>query len=186
MPGTLLTVCPFCGEIQDVPWMSWMRSGPGSSPPPPSLVPEFVGVGADELKSVELSSVSAPLAARWVDVVLAVAGAGEPSRITAVPQPTRSTIELSAAQSPAVLQVSAVAEWTSAPVPAVPLMAMLPVLSGVGSAPAEVFDPAASPIRKWAFWATLPLSGVICHVVVDPGLAEMYWTDQPVRSAAPV
>ena len=179
-PGTFSTVLPSCGETQDVPWMSWMRSGPGPLPPPPA--PEFSGVGAATVKSAALSSVSGPV--RCTDVALVVAAAAVPSCTTAPPQPTRSTMDGSAAQSAAVLQVSAVVEWTSATVPAIPLMLIAPVASGVGSAPAPVLVPPSSSTRKCLPAGAVPDSGVTCQVVVAPGLAEMYCTDQPVRLAS--
>src|SRR5690348_11090388 len=45
--------------------------------------------------------------------------------------------------------------------------------------------PAPSPIRYVAPVGTDPLSGVTCHVVVAPGLAEMYCTDHPATEADP-
>src|SRR3954469_19254866 len=82
----------------------------------------------------------------------------------------------SAAQSAAVLQVSAVCEVTSATVPAVPPRLIAPVASGAGRA-AVAPAPAASPIRYVAPGAMVPDRFVTCHVVAAPGAAEMYWTD---------
>lgn len=82
----------------------------------------------------------------------------------------------SPAQSAAVLQVSVVVEWTSATVPAVPLMLIVPVASGVGFVPDGV-APAASWTRKCPLAGTEPLSCVTDQVVVGPGVAEMYWTE---------
>jgi hypothetical protein len=88
MPGTSVTVLPFWGESQVVPWMSWMLSGPGvPPPPPPSPALAAPGVGVAVLKSVPLLSVSAPLP-RCVEVRLSVAGASAlPSWITAPHRP---------------------------------------------------------------------------------------------------
>src|SRR5689334_21669096 len=83
----------------------------------------------------------------------------------------------SAAQSAAVLQVSAVCDVTSATVPAAPLMLMTPVASGVGRS-AVPPAPAASPIRKVAPGAIVPVRFVTCQLVEAPGEAEMYCTDQ--------
>ncbi len=175
-PGTLVTAALRCGDRNDVPWMSWMRNGPGVAPPPPP-VPLLVGVGAATVKSTALSSVSVRESARCTEVVFEVApAAAAPSCTTAPPQPTRSTMSVTAAQSSAVLQVNAEVECTSAIVPAVPLMLIEPVASGVGSASVPP-APAASPTRNRPPAGTLPDSGVTCHVVVAPGLAEMYCTE---------
>ena len=100
--------------------MSWICTCGGGAELP-------VGVGAAITKSVLLSSVSGALV-RLTEVVFVVAGAGEPSRTTvAGPQPTRSTIAESAAQSAAVLQVSASVELTSATVPPVLPIAIEPL-----------------------------------------------------------
>ena len=120
-----------------VPWISWIFAGVPGSPgvPPPVVSPSvFVGVGSPTAKSVALSSVSASDAARATDVVLDGAAVGAPSRTVAAPKPTRSLIRGSAAQSAAVLQVSAVVPETRAIVPAVADIAIAPVASGVGSA----------------------------------------------------
>src|SRR5919198_5628950 len=90
----------------------------------------------------------------------------------------------SAAQSAAVLQVSAVVEFTSATVPLVPDMLIVPVAS-VGGRSSVPPAPAASPMRYVAPVGIDPFSGVTCQVVVAPGLAEMYCTDQPATDAAP-
>ena len=86
MPGTLVTVLPFCGDRNPVPWMSWMASGPGVPPPPPP--PPAVGapgVGAAAVKSVPFWSVSV-VVMRWAEVVLLSPGASAlPSWMTAVP-----------------------------------------------------------------------------------------------------
>jgi hypothetical protein len=58
----LVTLWPFCGDSQVVPWMSWIRSGPGVPPPPPPPDPPALaapGVGVPVTKSVPFWSVSA-------------------------------------------------------------------------------------------------------------------------------
>ncbi len=87
MPGTLVTVLPFCGDRKPVPWMSWMGSGPGVPPPPPPPPPAVgaPGVGAAAVKSVPFWSVSV-VVMRWAEVVLLSPGASAlPSWMTAVP-----------------------------------------------------------------------------------------------------
>ncbi len=116
--------------------MSWMRSCCGGP---------AVGVGAAAVKSAPLSSVSGP-AERWSDSTLVWPGASVPSRTTAVPYPTRSTIDGSAAQSAAVLQVSAAASSTRATVPLLPDMLIVPVTCAGGRSVVPP-EPAASPIR---------------------------------------
>src|ERR1041385_8400783 len=91
----------------------------------------------------------------------------------------------SAAQSAAVLHVSAVVEFTSATVPLVADMLIDPVAS-VGGRSSVPPLPAASPTRYVAPAGTDALSGVTCQVVVAPGLAEMYCTDHPATDAEPV
>src|ERR1700733_11932455 len=91
----------------------------------------------------------------------------------------------SAAQSAAVLQVSGVELSTSATVPAVPDMLIEPVAC-VGGRAGVPPGPAASPIRKSPPPPPEPVSAVTCQVVVAPGLAEMYCTDQPFSAAAPL
>ena len=88
MPGTLVTASPLWGETQLVPWMSWMRSGPGwprrrhRRRELPSLAAPGVGVPA--VKSVALLSVSAALE-RATDWVLEAPVAGAVSLMAAVP-----------------------------------------------------------------------------------------------------
>ena len=91
----------------------------------------------------------------------------------------------SAAQSAAVLQVSAVESSTSATVPDVPDMLIEPEAC-VGGRPVVPPVPAASPIRYRPPPDSEPVSGVTCQVVVAPGLAEMYCTDQPSSATAPL
>lgn len=63
-----------------------------------------------------------------------------------MPKPTRSLTLVSAAQSAAVRQVSGVVERTSAMVPLLADMAMVPAASGAGSAVSPP-DPFASSMR---------------------------------------
>src|SRR5215470_9740635 len=84
----------------------------------------------------------------------------------------------SAAQSAAVLQVSGVELSTSATVPLVAEMLIEPE-SWVGGRAVDPPVPAASPIRYRPPPDTDWVRGVTCQVVVAPGLAEMYCTDQP-------
>ena len=87
MPGTLVTVLPFCGDRKLGPWMSWMARGRGGPPqaPPPQPAVGSPGVGAAAVKSVEFWSVSG-VVTRWAEVVLLGAGASAvPSWTTAVP-----------------------------------------------------------------------------------------------------
>lgn len=144
-PGTLVTLLPAYGESRVAPWMSWMRTSPGvmsvgegagdGSPPPSPPVPALLrGLGVEPEKSAELLSVSVKAASRLTECVLSAPVAGEVSRTTAVPKPTRSLMLLSAAQSAAVRQASGVVEWTSATVPLLADMPMVPAASGVGSA----------------------------------------------------
>src|SRR4051812_11197809 len=93
--------------------------GGGSVGPPPVLR----GFGSPAAKSAALLSVSVPSAARRSAVVFDRPGAAAVSKSLAVPYPTKSLTV--AAQ--AVPQASAVVEVTSAILPLVPLMAMLPV-----------------------------------------------------------
>src|SRR3984957_16140673 len=87
-------------------------------------------------------------------------------------------MSVSAAQSAAVLHVSAVELSTSATVPEVADMLIEPVACVAGS-PVVPPAPAASPIKYRPPLASEPARGVTCQVVVAPGLAEMYCTDQP-------
>jgi hypothetical protein len=96
MPGTRVTVWPLSGETRVVPWMSWIRVVPGSvgsgvgvgsGVPPPGVCPAAsTGVGAPEVRSAALSSVSAREAPRATEAVLLAPATGPlPSRTTAVP-----------------------------------------------------------------------------------------------------
>ena len=79
----------------------------------------FSGVGSVARKSVALLSVSTQGLFRVAEVVLLRPGAGLPSKVSAVPYPTRSTMVVSARRRSMR--------------PLVPLIAAVPVLSGVGS-----------------------------------------------------
>ena len=97
---------------------------------PPLLL--LRGLGVPAVKSALLLSVSvAPLLARRSAVVVLGAGAGELSEQLAVePKPTKSMIALLDGQAPE----SAVVLLTRATLPAVALIAIVPVVSGVGMA----------------------------------------------------
>lgn len=93
-PGTPVTDVPSSGETRVVPWMSWIRTSPGSvgpgssgSCPPPDVSPlVLTGVGAPAARSAALSSVSASEAARATDAVADAPETGPPpSRTTAEP-----------------------------------------------------------------------------------------------------
>ncbi|HEY3138799.1 MAG TPA: hypothetical protein VGL29_22440, partial [Blastocatellia bacterium] len=91
----------------------------------------FRGLGDPALKSDELLSVSVqPFAFLSTALVLLGAGVGpEPSKQFApLPNPTRSIIETELGQAP----LSAVVLFTNATLPALALIAILPVASGVG------------------------------------------------------
>src|ERR1700712_2704915 len=83
-PGTSVTESPSSGETNDVPWMSWIRAGPGSGAgqgggPLTGLAAPGVGSWTVKLESV------AGAAVRPAAVVLDRAGAAPPSAIAAVP-----------------------------------------------------------------------------------------------------
>ena len=105
------------------------------------------GFGAMAVKSAPLLSVSVqPLPLRSTAVVLLLAGAALPSKKFAPSQPTRSTIWASWAAEHGVdtpLHVRPVAVLTSATLPPVALMLILPVASGVGRA-----TPLAPPLAS--------------------------------------
>src|ERR1043166_4292478 len=87
------------------------------------------GFGAATEKSAELLSVSLqPLLFRIAAVVLLSVGGAVPSEQFVLPKPTMSTTVPPVGQAP----VSAVVELTSATLPAVPLMFVVPVASGAG------------------------------------------------------
>jgi len=78
-----------------------------------------------------------------------------------------------------VLHANAVVDVTSAILPAVALMVMPPLASGVGSAGAAALLPSASCTRKNRPGAIVPVSAVTCH---DDPAADAYCTLQPVTS----
>ena len=103
------------------------------------------GLGVPDVKSAELLSVSVqPPSARWTAFVFEGAGAAAPSeQVVPDPKPTKST---TVAPNGQPLPDMAVVVLTTATLPAVALMLMLPVASGVG----RLFvppDPAASCTR---------------------------------------
>jgi hypothetical protein len=79
MPGTFVTFVPTSEETRPLPWMSWIRCGPGvgssgvpGSSPAVTVVPaEFVAFGTPEVKSAALLSVSiiAPVRASAVELL---------------------------------------------------------------------------------------------------------------------
>ncbi len=73
--------------------------------------------------------------------------------------------------------VSAVVVLTRATLPAVALIAMVPMASGVGRLVVPPV-PWASWIRYFVLAARVPEMGVTCQVVP---VAEAYCTDQPVK-----
>ena len=101
----------------------------------------FRGMGAPAAKSAELLSVSVqPLPARSAAVVLLRTGAGAVSEQLADPKPMRSTIAADAGQAPE----SAVVTLTSATLPFVALIGIVPVASGAGRL--------TVPPAPWASW----------------------------------
>src|ERR1700749_4792926 len=127
MPGTLVTASPLWGETKLVPWMSWMRSGPGwpVPPVPPPVLPSLAapGVGVPAVKSLALSSLSGALE-RATDWGLEAPVAGAVSLIAAVPYPTRS-VEAASHEAESV-QVRASVPWTRATLPDVADIAIVP------------------------------------------------------------
>src|SRR5258705_12585718 len=102
------------------------------------------GVGAPMVKSVELTSVSVqPLEPRIAAVVLLSPAVGAPSEQLAVPYPTASTTPADVTQLPAPIKVVLLTRTT---LPDAALIAMLPEVSGVGSAAVSP-TPAASCTR---------------------------------------
>ena len=103
-------------------------------------MPADCGVGAPVTKSAALTSVSP--AVRAEEVALAVPAALAVSKVSPL-TPTRSTIP-SRSAAPSADGFSAVVPDASHTVNAEPLMATLPVASGVGSG--------AVPPAPWACW----------------------------------
>jgi len=103
------------------------------------------GFGAPVEKSAELLSVSVqPPSARWTAFVFEGAGAAEVSeQVVPDPKPTKST---TVAPNGQPLPESGVVALTRATLPALALMLMLPVASGVGRLVVPP-DPAASCTR---------------------------------------
>ena len=105
-----------------------------------AVVLELRGVGVAATKSLELTLVSVqPLPFRIAARMLLGAGVGPvPSKVVAVPYPTKSTM-----LEPTLLEpVRAVVVLTRATLPAVPAIASVPVASGVGRAGNVVAPPA--------------------------------------------
>ena len=105
---------------------------------------EFLGVVVPTEKSDELKSVSVqPPEPRVSQVIFeGVGAAAKPSKQFALPKPTKSTIEPPVGQDP----LNAVVELTKAIFPAVALIAIDPIKSGMGKA--MPFDPPAICTKK--------------------------------------
>jgi hypothetical protein len=109
-------------------------AGPGAGAGAPvhtlKVVAVLRGAGAAVMKSAPLASVSVqPPSRRSTAVVLLGAAVGAlPSKVPAVPKPTKSMMVLPVADA----VVKGVVLLTSATLPAVPEMAMVPTLSAVG------------------------------------------------------
>ncbi len=156
----------------------------------------FLGVGAPTAKSEPLSSVSVqPAVLRIAEVVLLGAVAGcAPSKKSAFPYPTRSTIWASAAEehgdvlSTPPLHPSGVVESTRAIFPAVADMriGVGSTTSGVGSgAPTAAFEDSWIN-RYWPGASDVAGSSVIIAEFPPNSptpLPLVYWTDQPASDA---
>src|SRR3954452_15147863 len=136
------TVLPTNGDWAPGPWTSSMvlstKSGGGGVV---QAVPQATGLGAPAVKSAALLAVLSWLALRETELVLLGAGVGPvPAKSLAVlPKPTKSTTAALPSQS--APQLSAVVALTSATLPAVPLIAMVPVASeGTSVVPPAPWD----------------------------------------------
>src|SRR3954469_6624305 len=126
------TVLSTSGEAAPGPWISAMVFsvvGLGGGVTVVHALPQATGLGAPAVKSAALFAVLSWLALRDTEFVLLGAGVGPvPAKsLAAVPKPTKSTTAALPSQS--APQLSAVVELTSATLPAVPLIAMVPVTS---------------------------------------------------------
>jgi len=93
----------------------------------------------------------------------------------------RSTTFASAEQLPTVApHDSAVALGTTATFPPEFARLVVPVASGIGSAPPTAAAEASCTRKNLPGW-TVPLSGVTCQLVPE---AEAYWIDHAPRSTA--
>ena len=143
-------------------------------------MPATPGVGVAAAKSAALFAVFVSSPSRVTDWLFEAPRAGPlPANALAVaPYPTKSTTG-SLAGHAAAAQVSAAVVLTRATLPAVPLIAIVPVtLPGTGVVPPV---PAASTTTNAAPGWMTPVSGVVRSRRTHP-VAEAYWTDQPVRS----
>ncbi len=143
MPGTRSTVVLLSVERKPLPWMSWMVFGPGWQAGSAGVAAQSTtggvtgprgafGVGASTVKSAALFPVLDAAELRWSDVVFDGVGAGPaPAKSVAVPYPTKSTTPATASQSDE--HVREVVLFTSATLPAVADMGMVPIASGAGS-----------------------------------------------------
>src|ERR687890_466935 len=125
----VVTVLPTSGEESPGPWISAMVLSDGGGGVFVQAVPQATGLGAPAVKSAALFAVLSWLALRETELVLLGAGVGPvPAKsLAVVPKPTKSTTAALPSQS--APQASALVELTSATLPAVPLMAIVPVTS---------------------------------------------------------
>ena len=128
-----------------------------------SVLAVLCGIGAAALKSAELVAVSEHAFVRIAAVVFDSVAVGLPSeQFAALPKPTRSTnVGSDVGHEP----VSAVVLFTSATLPAVALILMEPVASGVGRlvVPAA---PAASCNSRYCPGCSVSVGSVVtCHEV---------------------
>src|SRR5262245_65136142 len=141
------------------------------------------GVGAPFAKSAPFWSVSVhPPARRSAAVVLerlGVVGPAPSNAEAAVPKPTKSRTAGFARQSAGVPQVRSVVLVTSATLPEVADMAMLPMASGVGSGWVPPV-PCDSCTSRYCPGASVAAGRLVRCQVVPPAAA--YCTDHPVTS----
>src|SRR4051794_6312494 len=165
------------GDAAPVPWIAAIVAS--TVPPGPvGVVVELCGVGVPATKSAALSPVLVCVALRATEVALEGAGVGPvPANPVAAPNATRSTTAGSAAQVPP--HASAPAELTSATLPAVPPIEIVPTTSPA-TAGAAVLAPWASATSRYPPAAiVLPVSAVVAQVAP---FAEAYWTDHALTS----
>src|SRR5699024_9437524 len=143
-----------------------------SSPPSPGSAPDGAGVGSPSTKSVEFSPVAAT---RETEVALSVPGAGaSPEKVSAAPQPTRSTTAGSSVQV-VPWQVSFPSASERANTPPLPEALIPPSRSGAGrGSPLPL--PSARPMRKVPPAGTVPDS---VRVLLNVPVREAYWRLQP-------
>src|SRR4051812_47252347 len=151
----VVTVAPTSGDEAPGPWISAMVLSDGGGGGFVQAVPQATGLGAPAVKSAALLAVLSWVALRETELVLLGAGVGPvPAKsLAVVPKPTKSTTAALPSQSAPQLSAvvgltratlpagrpirvgpgrsggSAGGELTSATLPAVPLIAMVPVTS---------------------------------------------------------